>query len=178
MAVREIVHYPAEVLKTRSKPVTKFGKPLRSLVADMFDTIYEFDGIGLAAPQVAESQRIVVVDSRQGPAERVVLVNPKITARSGKELGEEGCLSLPDLYGYVARATEIDVTAVDCDGDTLRLHASGFFARIIQHEIDHINGVVFVDRLELDERERKVEEYDKLRAAATAAAEEIQCVDE
>jgi len=157
MAVREIVHYPAEVLKTRSKPVTKFGKSLRSLVADMFDTIYEFDGVGLAAPQVA--------------AERVVLVNPKITARKGKELGEEGCLSLPDLYGYVSRATDIDVTAVDCDGDVLRLHASGFFARIIQHEIDHINGVVFVDRLELDERERKIQEYDKLRTAATAAAE-------
>ena len=172
MAVREVVHYPAEVLKKRSKPVAKFGKSLRSLVADMFDTIYEFDGMGLAAPQVGESQRVVVVDSRQGPAERVALVNPKITSRSGEELGEEGCLSLPDLFGYVTRATDIDVTAVDCDGDTLRLHATGFFARIIQHEIDHLNGVVFVDRLEIDERERKLEEYDKLRAAAMAVAEE------
>ena len=171
MAVREVVHYPAEVLKRRSKPVAKFGKQLRTLVADMLDTIYEFDGVGLAAPQLDVSQRIIVVDSRQGPAERMALVNPKITSRSGKEVGEEGCLSLPDLYGYVTRATDIDVTAVDCDGDTLRLHASGFFARIIQHEIDHLNGVVFVDRLEGDERERKLKEYDGLRTAAAAAAE-------
>jgi peptide deformylase len=168
MAVREVVHYPAEVLKKRSKPVGKFGKPLRSLVADMLDTLYEFDGVGLAAPQVGESQRIVVIDSRQGPGEQVVLVNPKISGKNGEELGEEGCLSLPDLFGYVSRATEVDVTAVDCDGDTIRLHATGFFARIIQHEIDHLNGVVFVDRLEVDERERKISEYDKLRDTAAA----------
>jgi len=168
MAIREVVYYPASVLNTRAKPVTKFGKPVRSLVADMFDTIYEFDGVGLAGPQVDVLQRVIVVDSRQGPAERIALVNPKITYRSGKETGEEGCLSLPDLFGYVTRATDIDVTAVDCDGDMFRLHASGFFARIIQHEIDHLNGLVFIDRMESGQRESKLKEYDELRAAAAA----------
>jgi len=169
MAVSRIVHYPAPVLKARAKPVTRFGKKLRSTASDMFDTIYEFDGVGLAAPQIGISERLVVVDSRQGPAERIALVNPKITRRSGQEVAEEGCLSLPELAGEVPRATEIDVTAVDCDGDPVRLKATGFLARIIQHEIDHLNGILFVDRLDHDQRERKLEEYDELRAAALAA---------
>jgi len=172
MAVCKVVHYPAQVLKTRARSVGKFGKKLRSFAADMFDTMYEFNGVGLAAPQLGLSQRVIVVDSRQGPAERMVLINPKIMRKTGKAVGEEGCLSLPDLFADVPRATEIEVTAVDCDGDPIRLNASGFLARIIQHEVDHLNGILFVDRLEPAERQRKLEEYDQLRAAAAAAVEE------
>ena len=172
MTVCEVVTYPAQVLTVRAKPVTKFGKRLRGLVADMFDTMYEFDGVGLAAPQLGVSQRVVVADSRQGAAERLVLVNPKITGKRGEQTGEEGCLSLPELYADVTRATAIEVAAVDCDGDTLRVKASGFLARIIQHEIDHLNGILFIDRLKPDQRDEKLAEYDELRAAAAAAAAE------
>lgn len=170
MAIREISYYPAEVLSKISEPVTEFDKGFRDLVDDMFETMYEFDGVGLAAPQVGISQRLIIVDTRQAPEEKVAFVNPRITETSGEEIGLEGCLSLPDLYAEVLCAASIRVEAADCDGDPVSIEASGFFARVIQHEIDHLDGKVFIDRLDPFERAARLTEYEALRTAAISAA--------
>jgi peptide deformylase len=172
MAKLEIVHYPAEILKATAEPVSDFGKSLRDLATDMFETMYEFDGVGLAAPQIGLSIRMIVVDSRLAPEERLVIVNPRITGRQGEELGLEGCLSLPDLFAEVVRSARISVTAADCDGNPVSFDASGFLARIIQHEIDHLDGKVFVDRLDPFEKDVKLTEYEASRAAMADRVDE------
>ena len=160
MAKLEIFHYPADILKTTAGPVTDFDKKLIDLADDMFETMYEFDGVGLAAPQIGVSRRLIVVDSRQAPDERAALVNPRITETSGEELGLEGCLSLPELFAEVVRASSIRVEADDTDGNPVTFDASGFFARVIQHEIDHLDGKMFIDRLDPFERGSKLTEYE------------------
>ncbi len=164
MAILKIEYYPADILTIPAAPVNKFGSHLRDLAADMFETMYKFDGVGLAAPQVGLSQRLIVVDSRQAPNEKLVLVNPSIVSRQGQELGPEGCLSLPGLFAEVLRATEISVRATDCSGTPVSINATGFLARILQHEIDHLDGIVFPDRLDPFERDSKLTEYEKMRA--------------
>ena len=156
MAVLEIVKEGAPVLRKQAEPVTQVTKRIRRLVKDMLDTMYEANGVGLAAPQVGMSQRIIVVDVGEGP---VVLINPEIEEAAGSEIDSEGCLSIPGRWGYVERAQEVVVTGLNDSGRSVRLRADGLFARALQHEIDHLDGVLFIDKaLEIDEDEAEEEE--------------------
>jgi peptide deformylase len=159
MAVLEIVKEGAPVLRKQAEPVTQVTKRIRRLVKDMLDTMYEANGVGLAAPQVGMSQRIIVVDVGEGP---VVLINPEIEEAAGSEIDSEGCLSIPGRWGYVERAQEVVVTGLNDSGRSVRLRADGLFARALQHEIDHLDGVLFIDKaLEIEEDEAEEEEEEE-----------------
>ena len=150
----EIREYPAALLKKKARTVKKFGPELQSLSDRMFDIMYDTGGVGLAAPQVGISERIVVIDSRQSPDEKMVLVNPSIVKREGEEAMQEGCLSVPGAFTEVKRATRVEVLAQDLTGKKIRFTAEGFLARIIQHEVDHLDGLLFIDRLDVIAREQ------------------------
>lgn len=142
MAILEIVKEPDPVLRRKAEPVTQVTKRIRRLIKDMLETMYSADGVGLAAPQVGVSERVVVVDIGEGP---VALINPEISEASGKEIDVEGCLSIPGTSGYVERAEEVVVNGLNENGRSTRIKAEGLFARALQHEIDHLDGVLFVD---------------------------------
>ena len=165
----EIQEHPAEVLKKKAKTVKKFGPALASLADRMFDIMYDTDGVGLAAPQVGISKRIAVIDSRRSPDEKMVLVNPSIVKRHGEEASEEGCLSVPDAFGNVKRASRIEVVAQDLSGKKIRFTAEGFLARIIQHEVDHLDGLLFVDRLDVVTREQVLGEWKQAKSNPESA---------
>ena len=162
----EIREYPAEVLKKKAKTVKKFGPELESLAGRMFDIMYETGGVGLAAPQVGISKRIAVIDSRQSPEEKMVLVNPSIVKREGEDTLEEGCLSVPEIFGNVKRAGCVEVVAQDVAGKKIRFTAEGMLARIIQHEVDHLNGHLFIDRLDVVTREQVRAEWKESKEGA------------
>lgn len=149
MAVLPITKYGTPILRKRLEDVTEFGEPLKKIVEDMFETMYEVRGIGLAANQVGIDQRIIVLDG--GPhyegCEKIALVNPDIIESSGEDAMIEGCLSIPGLEGEVIRATEITIKAQDLDGKEVLIKATDMQARIYQHECDHINGKMYVDRV-------------------------------
>ena len=125
--------------------------------------MYETDGVGLAAPQVGISKRVVVVDSRQSPEEKMVLVNPSIAKREGEELMQEGCLSVPGAFTDVKRSARVEVVAQDLTGEKIRFTAEGFLARIIQHEVDHLDGLLFIDRLDVIAREQALADWKEAR---------------
>jgi len=155
----EIREYPAALLKKKARTVKKFGPELQSLSDRMFDIMYETAGVGLAAPQVGISERIVVIDSRQSPDEKMVLVNPSIVKREGEEAMQEGCLSVPGAFTEVKRAARVDVLAQDLTGKKIRFTAEGFLGRIIQHEVDHLDGLLFIDRLDVIAREQALVDW-------------------
>lgn len=150
MAVLEIEIMGSRVLREKASAVEAVTDDTRRLIRDMFETMYEAEGIGLAAPQVGVSQRILVVDVSADNEERHVhaLVNPVIVER-GRETGKEteGCLSIPGLEEMVARPLEVTVEALSPDGEPVRIEADGMLARALQHEVDHLDGVLFIDRL-------------------------------
>lgn len=156
MAVREILLIPDPVLRQEAAPVEAFDHDLRSLVEDMIETMHAAPGIGLAGPQVGVSSRVAVVDATAGeePDSVLVLVNPVIEEVSGSEVDVEGCLSIPEITDKVERATQIEVSAQDVEGNRFGLTAEGLTARAIQHEIDHLDGILFIDRLRGLRRER------------------------
>jgi len=146
LALRNIVYYPDPILKQVARPVKKFDQRLCNLLDDMAETMYKKSGVGLAAPQVAIAKQVVVVDVGEGLVE---LINPKIIAKEGQQLEPlEGCLSIPGYYGIVKRFKTIKVKCQKRTGDFFEFVASDFFARAIQHEIDHLNGILFIDRAE------------------------------
>jgi peptide deformylase len=149
MSVRPVRIWGDPVLRQRAKPVTAFDEPLRELVADLFDTMKVYDGCGLAAPQVGVSQRLFVVgyDDDEGQPLRLVVVNPELSDRKGKDSMEEGCLSIPHLRGSVERPTRVVLRAQDEHGQAYEVVAEGFLARVLQHEYDHLEGVMFPDRM-------------------------------
>ena len=155
----EIREYPAALLKKKARTVKKFGPELQSLSDRMFDIMYETGGVGLAAPQVGISERIVVIDSRQSPDEKMVLVNPSIVKREGEDAMQEGCLSVPGAFTEVKRATRVEVLAQDLTGKKMRFTADGFLGRIIQHELDHLDGMLFIDRLDVIAREQALADW-------------------
>jgi peptide deformylase len=152
MAVRTILHYPDERLKRVSTPVQVFDAALKMFVTDLLDTVNAAPGcVGLAAPQVNHFQRIVIVDvsARKGITHhgRMILINPEILETNGSMVGREGCLSVPDFTGNVQRAERIRLRARDTQGDTLEYDCDGYEARAVQHEMDHLDGLLFLDRL-------------------------------
>jgi peptide deformylase len=149
MAVRPIVLYPEPVLRRKAAAVESFDSDLANLVRDLTETMYDAPGVGLAAPQLGVERRVAVVDVAPGtPESRLhVFVNPEIVAATGRETGEEGCLSIPGLTEKVDRPQRITVRALDVAGNRFELEAEGFLARACCHEIDHLDGVLFIDRI-------------------------------
>lgn len=148
------------ILREETTPVTEFGDELRSLVADMFETMYAASGIGLAAPQVGRNERLAVVDVE---GQKFVIVNPEIVFREGKERAEEACLSMPELFGDVDRAKRVIVKALDADGAPVEIHATALLARCLQHEIDHLHGKLFIDYLSYLKRRAQLAIWDEER---------------
>jgi len=157
MSVLKIVKYPASILKQRVSPVKNFNSELKNIVRDMFETMYAYNGIGLAANQVGIELAIVVVDISKVEKNLMplVLINPKILSYSRqKEMEEEGCLSFPGYYEKILRSKTVVVSYYDINGNKKEIRAEGLFARVLQHEIDHINGITFIKRLPLNKRIR------------------------
>lgn len=166
MAVLDILHYPDPRLRTRAKPVPAVDESVRTLVRDMFETMYRAPGIGLAATQVNVHQRVVVLDVSANQDQPLCLVNPEIIDAQGEGQAEEGCLSVPDVFEAVYRAEIIRVRALDASGNTNEFEARGLLAVCIQHEIDHLDGKLFVDRLSELKRSRLRKKFDKLQRRA------------
>jgi peptide deformylase len=173
MALRDIIILPDKRLRSVSKPVAKIDDEVRTLVADMFETMYEAPGIGLAAIQVGVPLRVVTMDlsKREEHAEPKVFINPEIVSSSeDKSVYEEGCLSIPDIHEDVERPARVKVKYLDLDGKPQEADAEGLFATCIQHEIDHLNGVLFIDHISKLKRDRIVKKFTK--SAKRAVAEE------
>lgn len=147
MALLSILHYPDQRLHTVASPVQQVNAEIRKLVDDMAQTMYAAPGIGLAATQVNVHKQVIVIDISENHNQLMALINPKITARDGVAEREEGCLSVPGIYEKVSRAERVSVAALDCDGKPFTLDAEGLLAVCIQHEIDHLQGKVFVEHL-------------------------------
>ncbi len=147
MALLPILRFPDVRLKKVAAPVAKIDESIRQLAADMAETMYEAPGIGLAATQVDVHRRVVVIDISEEKNQLRVLVNPEVVRCDGFAIGEEGCLSVPGIYDKVERAERVTVKYLDLDGQAQTLEADGLLAVCIQHEIDHLNGKVFVDHL-------------------------------
>lgn len=147
MAQLDILHYPDPRLRTVAKAVAVVDEDIRELVNDMFETMYEAPGIGLAATQVNVHLRVIVIDISEEKNQPLCLINPKILESDGVEVMQEGCLSVPEIYENVERAEHIKVQAQDKNGETFELEAGGLLAVCIQHEMDHLVGKLFVDYL-------------------------------
>ena len=147
MALLNILQYPDERLHTVAKPVEQVDKRIQKLVADMFETMYEARGIGLAATQVDVHERVVVMDLTEDRSEPRVFINPVIVEKDGETTYEEGCLSVPGIYDTVTRAERVKVEALNEKGEKFTLEADGLLAICVQHELDHLMGIVFVERL-------------------------------
>ncbi len=149
MAVRDIVIYPEEVLATRGERVEEITPEIRELVADMVETMYAAPGVGLAAQQVGVALQVAVVDVTSGeePDQLLVLINPEITAQEGSQVDEEGCLSFPGIAEMLERPMKVTLRAQDLEGEEFEVQSEGFLARAFCHEIDHLNGVLFIDRM-------------------------------
>jgi len=154
MANLTILHFPDERLRTIAEPVEQVDDALRALIDDMFETMYAAPGIGLAATQVNVHKRLVVIDVSEEKNDPLVLINPEILAREGEEEMDEGCLSVPGIYETVQRADRIRVRALNREGEAFELESDGLLAVCIQHEIDHLNGKLFVDYLSTLKRQR------------------------
>jgi peptide deformylase len=154
------------VLRQAADEVDAIGEDLRELAAQMFEAMYDADGVGLAAPQVGVSKRLFVVDTQEPDQEACAIINPVIVGRTGSERGEEGCLSLPGLTGDVERSVEIVVEGQNLDGEPLLIEADGLLSRVIQHEIDHLDGILFIDRLSPIKRKLLLKKWKKLQREA------------
>lgn len=157
MSRLEIVPHPHPALRWKSKEVSRIDDELRAMVAEMFELMYAARGIGLAANQVALPYRLFVINPSGDKAEKdqeIVFINPQITRKNGSETDEEGCLSLPEIYGPVTRATKIVVDAFDLNGQQFELELEDLHARVVQHEYDHVEGVMFTDRVASEELQK------------------------
>lgn len=165
MAIRDIVVIPEKILRQVSKPVERVDESIHKLVEDMFETMYDAPGIGLAAIQIGEPLRVVTMDlaKKDDEKEPRVFINPEITWSSEeKSVHEEGCLSIPEYYEEVERPAQVRVKYLDLDGKEHEEEADGLFATCIQHEIDHLNGVLFIDHISKLKRDRVIKKYTKI----------------
>jgi peptide deformylase len=167
--VLTIVKYPEKVLEQPGEPVTEFDAQLRKFVADMFETMYASQGIGLAAPQVGVSKRVTVIDLSQGkdPAQKLVLVNPEVIESEGRQYEEEGCLSFPDIREKVVRAAKVRVRAQDQNGKWFEMDGEELLARAFQHEIDHLDGILFIFRMSALKRGLNLRKIRKMQSEGT-----------
>ena len=148
----KLIYEGNPILRQTSKPVENITKSIKKLVADMFETMYADNGIGLAAPQVAKKKRVIIIDLQSKKSIPVALINPEIISSRGETESEEGCLSCPGLTAVVKRAADVVARALDMNGNLIEIKAEGVLAIAIQHEIDHLNGILFIDRLTPTER--------------------------
>jgi peptide deformylase len=170
VSVRQLHLLGSPVLRQRAFEVAGMDDGVRALIADLMDTMRAAKGVGLASNQIGVPRRvaIVAVDEREA-----VLVNPVLVAESGKQVGEEGCLSIPDIYGDVPRAERVVVETTAEDGSRQRIEAEGFFARAIQHEIDHLDGILFLDRIGPLKRRRLLADWKKSRKGETGYIKDV-----
>lgn len=163
----EIVKYPDPVLERPAEPVTEFNDELRKFIDDMFESMYAAKGIGLAAPQVGVSKRLTVIDLsfKERPEEKIVLINPEIILREGKQYEEEGCLSLPEIREKVSRAAKVTVRAQNLNGKWFELDGTELLARAFQHEIDHLDGILFFRRVSALKRDLILRRIRKMQKA-------------
>ncbi len=169
MAILDVLSFPDERLRTVAKPVEEVNDEIKQLVSDMFETMKDENGIGLAATQVNRHVQVVVMDVSEDQNEPRVFINPEIIRKDGSTISEEGCLSVPGNYAKVERAEAITVKALDENGDTFELDAEGLLAICIQHELDHLKGKLFIDYLSPLKRQRirkKLEKEARLAAKA------------
>ena len=168
MAILEIKKYPEKVLKQKAKPVTIFDEDLQTLIDNMIETMYAAPGVGLAAPQVGKSKRLAVVDisSREDKFPLIVLINPVIVICEGEIEFEEGCLSLPEYTAKVKRAERVVVNALDREGKAMEIEAADLLAVALQHEIDHLDGMLLIDRISPIKREFFKKRYKKSQKLA------------
>lgn len=163
MAILSILKFPDPRLKLVAEPIDKFDGSLATLVLDMFDTMYSQDGVGLAATQVNVHKRLFVIDVSEHRDERLCIINPLITKQDGKIVQEEGCLSFPGLYAKVTRSSKVTLSYQDINGAPQTLEADGLLAICIQHELDHLNGITFFDRLSSLKQKLLRNKLDKMR---------------
>ena len=149
MAIRPIVYLPNPVLRKVAKPVTEFDDALQTLIDDMFDTLYDANGVGLAAPQIGVSKQISVIDVQDGKTGPFVIINPTITESHGEKPFQEGCLSVPGSFDTVVRAECVTVHALNRHGEPFDISGDGLLGECLQHEIDHLNGKLYIDLLGL-----------------------------
>jgi len=164
MAIRDILIIPEKKLRLVSEPIKTFDKPLRTLVDDMFETMYEAPGIGLAAIQIGEPLRVITIDvaGKDEPKAPQLFINPEIVWSSDEtSTYEEGCLSIPEYYEEVERPAKVRVKYFDADGKAHEVEADGLLATCLQHEIDHINGVLFIDHISKLKRDRVIKKFTK-----------------
>ena len=147
MAIRKIIYLPDPRLRKVSKNVEKFDDNLKNLVSDMFETMYDARGVGLAAPQIGINLKLSVIDVKGDKKEQLVIINPEVIEAKGVEKYQEGCLSVPGAYDTVERAQWVKVSALDIEGNRFEIEADGLLGECLQHEIDHLNGVLFIDKL-------------------------------
>jgi peptide deformylase len=177
MALRTILEYPDPRLRTRAQPVTQFDAELGRLIDDMFETMYAAPGIGLAATQVDVHKRVVVIDISEERNQPLVFINPEILSREGEEVSEEGCLSVPESFAEVKRAAKVRIRAQGRNGEVFERDYDEVLAVCIQHEMDHLEGKLFVDYLSDLKRERirkKLEKERKERAARGRSASSVR----
>ena len=160
----KIVKYPEPVLSQPGEPVTEFNAELRKFIADMFETVYAAQGIGLAAPQVGISKRLTVIDLSMGkdPAQKLVLINPEVIFREGRLYEEEGCLSFPEIREKVVRAAKVRIRAQDEHGKWFEMDGEELLSRCFQHEIDHLDGMLFIFRMSALKRDLTIRKIRKL----------------
>jgi peptide deformylase len=163
MAILTILHYPDPRLRKKALPVENVDNEVKQLVDDMFETMYQAPGIGLAATQADIQKRIIVIDISEDKSQPLCFINPEIIGSGGEEEMEEGCLSVPGIYEKVSRADHIKVRALDRDGQSFEMEADGLLSVCIQHEMDHLEGKLFVDYLSELKRQRIRKKLEKLR---------------
>ncbi len=148
----KLIYEGNPILRQTSKPVENITKSIKKLVADMFETMYADNGIGLAGPQIAKKKRVIIIDLQSKKSIPIALINPEIISSRGETESEEGCLSCPGLTAVVKRAADVVAQGYDVNGNLIEIKAEGLLAIAIQHEIDHLNGILFIDRLTPTER--------------------------
>ncbi|MEJ7809892.1 MAG: peptide deformylase [Gemmatimonadaceae bacterium] len=163
MSLLDVYVLGAPILRQETKPVAAVDDGIRRLVDDMFETMYAARGIGIAAPQVGRRERVAVIDVQTKTSTPIAIINPEIVFREGTQRAEEGCLSIPEIYGDVDRAARVTVRALDTSGQPFEIEADDILARCLQHEIDHLHGKLFIDYLGLIKRRAALAKWERLR---------------
>lgn len=162
MAILKVRAYPDPILKKKAEPLTQFGPQEQKLFDDMVETMYVEEGVGLAAPQIGISKRIFVASPTMTEGEEYIFVNPEIIETRGKEMSLEGCLSLRGVSGEIPRATVVRFRALDRQGKPVEMEVKDLFARIVQHEVDHLDGILLIDRVDFNKRQALLASYQRL----------------